>query len=297
MYPANFFSLFPAFPVQNTCFVAMSFAPQFSNRWQKVIDPAIRNVLVNDAPLLPIRVDQKTINDSILTEILMGIGRCRVMFADVTTMGMINGRAFRNDNVMYEVGIAHARRQPPEVVLFRSDSDQLLFDLANVRVNSYDPDRNPGGAFQAVQEALLSALKEVELWKNLAVERAAEALDASAWGMLDSIRTTMMAHPTDFRHEVLMWRVIGMGLIEVKQEPVTVDTLRAVPDFQHHRFITYGLTPFGLAVLQHREIKLELPMLVTRLREAGRNPDGTLIVSAPPATSAESTGTAEIRET
>jgi len=52
-------------------------------------------------------------------------------------------RAFRNENVLYEVGIAHSSRLPEEVIFFRSDNDKLLVDLANIRINSYDPDGDP----------------------------------------------------------------------------------------------------------------------------------------------------------
>jgi len=69
---------------------------------------------------------------------------------------------------MYEVGLAHALRLPEEVILFRSDSDPLLFDVANVRVNWYDPDGNPEEARRKVADIIIEALKEVDLKKNLA---------------------------------------------------------------------------------------------------------------------------------
>ena len=65
-------------------------------------------------------------------------------------MGTVNGHPMRNDNVLYEVGLAHAARLPAEVVLFRSDRDQLMVDVVNIRVNSYDPDRDPGAAREAL---------------------------------------------------------------------------------------------------------------------------------------------------
>ncbi len=118
----------------------MSFDPSFDARWPHVLAPAVRAVLVNDRPLDPHRVDLRRVSDSILTEILDGIARCRVFLADLTSFGEINGRAVRNANVMYEVGLAHAVRQPEEVLLFRSDDLDLLFDITNVRVHRYDPD-------------------------------------------------------------------------------------------------------------------------------------------------------------
>ena len=61
-----------------------------------------------------------------------GITSSRLFLADVTSIGKRDDVPIRNGNVMYEIGLAHAVRLPEEVLLFRSDSDRLLFDLANV---------------------------------------------------------------------------------------------------------------------------------------------------------------------
>ncbi len=74
-------------------------------------------------------------SDSILTEILDGIGRCRAFLADISLIGEIENTPIRNANVLYEVGLAHAVRLPQEVLLFRSDDRPLMFDMANIRVN------------------------------------------------------------------------------------------------------------------------------------------------------------------
>ena len=129
MFRSLFYHLFPAFPREDTAFVAMSFAEAFSSRWENVLAPAIGRVKVNDKALAPVRVDARKVSDSILTEILDGIGRARVVLADITAH---DARGFRgrNGNVMYEVGLAHAVRLPEEVLLFRSDDQQLLFDVS-----------------------------------------------------------------------------------------------------------------------------------------------------------------------
>ena len=109
----------------------------FNKRWELVIAPAIKTVERNDLPLEPHRVDVKRVSDSILTEILNGVSNSLVIFADVSSFGEVEDKPIRNGNVMYEVGLAHATRLPEEVILFRSDSDELLFDVANVRINRY----------------------------------------------------------------------------------------------------------------------------------------------------------------
>jgi hypothetical protein len=172
MFPSQYFNLFPPFPRENKVFVAMSFHPMFNKRWESVIAPAIKKVERNNVPLEPYRVDIRRVSDSILTEILTGISSSLVIFADVSSVGKIEEKPIRNGNVMYEVGLAHATRLPEEVILFRSDNDELLFDVANVRINSYDPDDDPETVVRLVGGAILEAIKEVDLKKNLAVKAA-----------------------------------------------------------------------------------------------------------------------------
>src|SRR5688572_24479525 len=132
MYPAAFFGLFPPFPRTDQVFVAMSFAPQFDARWRDVIQPAIRRISANNIRQEPRRVDASIVGDSILTEILQGVSQSRLVFADITSRNHLGAEPVRNANVMYEVGLAHAVRLPEEVLLFRSDADPLLFDVAQV---------------------------------------------------------------------------------------------------------------------------------------------------------------------
>src|SRR5687768_3983687 len=129
MYPATYFSLFPAFPRDNRVFVAMSFEERFDARWKDVLAPAVGLIQNNGVPLDAHRVDLRNASDSILTEILDGIARCRVFLGDISAIGEINGKPVRSANVLYEVGLAHAVRQPEEVVLLRSDDAALGFDI------------------------------------------------------------------------------------------------------------------------------------------------------------------------
>src|ERR1035438_1446336 len=158
MYPHHLLSLFPAFPRDDRVFVAMSFDAPFEARWKNVLEPAIQSASIAGRPLVPFRVDARRVSDSILTEIVVAIANARLILADVTTLHVLDKHVCRNANVFYEVGIAHAARLPEEVLLFRSDRDAISFDIANIRVNSYDPDDKPAEAQQLVAEAIASAL-------------------------------------------------------------------------------------------------------------------------------------------
>ena len=170
MYPANYVQLFPAFPRNPRVFVAMSFAPEFERRWEGVIAPAIRRVKQDGVLLEPHRVDTRVVSDSILTEILDGITHDSFILADISTLHGNAASGQRNPNVMYEVGIAHALRLPEEVLLFRSDEAPLLFDVANIRVNRFDPDHDPEKAMDDVTRALVNAGNEVNLQRLATVK-------------------------------------------------------------------------------------------------------------------------------
>ena len=177
MYPHQYFGLFPPFPREDKVFVIMSFDERFSSRWEHVIVPGINSVEIAGRRLKAHRVDAGHISDSILTDILGRISDARLVIADLTTIGHVDGRPVRNDNVMYEVGLAHAVRLPEEVLLFRSDRDDVLFDIANVKVNWYEPDADPSGARERVSGAIVEAMRGIELTRHLAVRAAVQSLD------------------------------------------------------------------------------------------------------------------------
>src|SRR5690606_1495460 len=107
--------------MRNEVFVAMSFDPRFERRWEAIFRPAIESISVGGQQLRAVRVDIRKSGDSILSEINDGIGHSQLVLADISIVDrhMTDGtqRSFRNGNVMYEVGIALACRQPVEVVL------------------------------------------------------------------------------------------------------------------------------------------------------------------------------------
>ena len=157
MYPAQVFSLFPPFPRENKVFVAMSFDPRFDARWNNVIKPGIAAISVNDEPLEACRVDTRQVSDSMMTDILRGISHCRLIFADVTTLGRRGNYTIRSGNVLYEIGLAHAVLQPEQVLIFRSDNESMLFDVSSNCVNLYDPDGEAEIARRKVTDSVIDA--------------------------------------------------------------------------------------------------------------------------------------------
>ncbi len=270
MYPAHLFSLFPPFPREDKVFVAMSFDPRFDPRWKNVIAPAIvGGVLRNAKPFLePVRVDTRKISDSILTEILSGISNSRLVLADISTIGYLDKTAVRNGNVMYEVGLAQAVRLPEEVLLFRSDDDSLLFDTANIRVNTYAPDDAPENARAQVADTIIAALREIDLRKHIAVKKAAEALDYTSWWVLaQSQSDDGVPHPPmqtmgqalgNAARAAAIARLLEVGALKTSYLKVTPEVLAKWGDSPDFQLLKYECTEFGKSVFHEGAARIGL---------------------------------------
>ena len=250
MYPNTYLNLFPPFPRDKRIFVAMSFDSRFDARWQNVLAPAIRRVTVTGVALEPHRVDLLTASDSVLTEILEGISRCRFFLADITDLGDLDGNPVRNANVLYEVGIAHATRLPQEVLLLRSDRNKLLFDIMNVRVLEYDPDGDPATAQNFVVNAIEQSLDELNLTQSLTVRRIAESLDIDTWWLLLEItgvgpsKTKLTA-----KRRQTIGRLFDAGLMST----TFLDARRSINKrgLNFSECVTYSLTELGRLVVRY----------------------------------------------
>src|SRR5689334_10021836 len=123
MHPHTFYSSLFEHEKRAEVFVIMSFAPEFDDRWLRVIQPFIRQ----DLRLTPNRVDYNVSGESIVHDILDGIAHAKLVLADITSSPMRDAQdqiwPQRNGNVMWELGIAHVMRLPDEVVVIRSDND------------------------------------------------------------------------------------------------------------------------------------------------------------------------------
>ena len=179
MHPQTYLKTFWRLEMRPQVFVAMSFASQYENRFTQVIAPAIQRVLVEGRRLRPYRVDISKSGDSILTDISDGIAHSRLILADISTVGRdaVTGEPYRNGNVMYEVGIALACRQPSDVLLIRDDYDKFLFDVSTIPHVTLDFTNIPV-AVQTLAEHLLARVREQKLLYDARVQIAVSSLSA-----------------------------------------------------------------------------------------------------------------------
>ena len=166
---------------------------------------------------------------------------------------------------MYEIVLAPSVRLPEEVVIFRSDSDQLLFDLANVRVNSYDPDDNPDIAKSQVTNALMESIRELDLKSNLAIKSAAQTLGFKGWEILTiaAINNGIQHFETKTMGQALgntannatIVRLLDVGAFETTYVDVTPEIVNHTVNSGEH-LLKYKVTPFGNAMLEYSAIMM-----------------------------------------
>jgi hypothetical protein len=188
MHPQAFLKTFWRLELRPQVFVAMSFAPQYRDRFEKVIAPAIRGIKLGSDHLIPYRVDLSKTGDSILTDIVDGIAHSQLVLADVSTIGKdsVSGVPYRNGNVLYEVGIALACRNPSEVLLVRDDEDEFLFDVSSIphmKMNF----TNIAEAVDNLRDALLARFRERQLVQDARVELAIAGLSNDEVTMLKAL--------------------------------------------------------------------------------------------------------------
>ena len=179
MHPRTFLDAFWRNDLRDEVFVATSLAPTYESRWTSILVPAIEHEPVNGINLKAKRVDLEKSGDSILTAIVDGISHAQLIVADISVTHVWNDdgceRPERNGNVMYEVGLAIAVRQPVEVVLIRDDNAPLLFDVSSIPVLEFDPS-DAAESVTKIRAVLADRLVERDLNKDLRVTRAMESL-------------------------------------------------------------------------------------------------------------------------
>ena len=191
MHPNAYLRTFWQLDLRAQIFVAMSFADEYTARYEKVIAPAIAGIKIDGHALTPHRVDNSKSGDSILTDIIDGIAHCRMVLADVSSVGKdaVSGHAYRNGNVMYEVGIALACRQPADVLLVRDDTDKFLFDVSTVPHMHLDF-TDVGKACQLLQQELIARLREQNYVADARVQLAVASLSNQELVLLGELECT-----------------------------------------------------------------------------------------------------------
>lgn len=244
-------------------FVAMSFDPRYASRFDDVFRPAIRSVSIDHAQLDARRVDLSKSGDSILVEINDGIAHAQLVLADISVVGRdaATGRPYRNANVMYEVGLALACRQPSEVVLVRDDNDHLLFDISVIPCPQVDFS-DIQAARQIITDALVDRIATRNLLRDARTRTALAALSADEILLMQQVKDYSLTDVWGFKDDG------GVNFLAMAAIPRLLDKqlIQLAGRFTEGH-PGYRWTPLGQAVL--RLVQFEV-----RTFEANRPPPG-----------------------
>jgi hypothetical protein len=105
-------------------FMIMPFAADFSGIYQSLIKP-----LMNDLRLTVRRGDEfASSRGSVIEEVWAALNACRFVIADVTG---------GNDNVFYELGMAHTLNKPAIIITQAARPEEVPFDIRHLRYIQY----------------------------------------------------------------------------------------------------------------------------------------------------------------
>jgi hypothetical protein len=288
MFPNVFLNTLWRLETQPQVFVAMPFGKDYEHRFSDVIAPAIRSIERDGTCLEPFRVDLARSGDDVLTEAMKAIAHCELFLADVSTTGKdTSGACYRNGNVMYEVGLALACRQPEEVLLIRNDSDSFLFDISTIPHIIVDYGQ-PHRALSAIRNSLQARLKERDYIDDTRVQLALARLGTDHLEALEWIESKLEVRPDGIMEPTLRYyhgckedskEIFRLMLSETSRAtaklvaPLLTAQLVAFAGFFESGEPAFRLTPFGQAVA--RRIK-------SRFHRVQHSPDLATVLNQRP---------------
>lgn len=244
-------------------FVAMSFDERFKPRFDEVIRPAIEDEPIAGKELTAYRVDISKSGDSILTEIVSGIAHSRLVLADVSVIdeGRYKETPIRNANVMYEVGVALACRNPSEVLLIRDDNKSFLFDVStipHIRIDFSQVD----SAIATLRAAILDRINETELINDARVLKLLQTMGANELTILKSLAelapdtgsplTNRNTGNLSIATNLALTRLLQMGCVE----PLGIN--------KETGKLSFSATAFGRALVSASAKMLRPVMIINR---------------------------------
>jgi hypothetical protein len=154
---------------------------------------------------------------------------------------------------MCELGLAHALRPATEFVVVRSDTEQINFDLAGIKIQAYD--RNDLAAARVTFGQLLNdRLADLDQTRHLKTTQAVESLDGDCLTLLANAgnQDYFAVKPATNMSEVMAQ--ISQGTKDAVRHLLALGMIR----FDVNKSVdayAYHWTDFGLAVLGRMGIR------------------------------------------
>ena len=164
------------------------------------------------------------------------------------------------------------------MVLFRSDSFRLDFDVQGGRVHSYDPDGDPAEARRVVRDTVAESLRTLDTAQRVAISYAAQRLTPVALNLLmlgmqkkeipDPSRKSIRDAVGVIHHDRAIELLLELAALAAQPLQLTMEHFEKVesnPNQAAERWLRYAVTPFGGALLAH-VVKAVLPPIGRHLK-------------------------------
>jgi len=244
MYPKYFFENYWASKQKNQLFVCMPFHNNLDEKFLQ-IDKVARKLGFDCAK----RLKEGLIANDLLQEILDGIGNSRTLLFDLSDDPK-SGHA--NDNVIYELGVATAIREPEDILLIREKSEnEIPFNINHLRCNMYS-----GNLDDDWLEKILKIITENQDWsKSKRIDTTAKTIDSFGYKLMIRLYGEKPIDRDHFNDEIIgkdpevklaILRLMDLGILRF-------ETARDRTKKEY----AYHWTSFGKEVMKHLGIKKE----------------------------------------
>lgn len=238
MWTKFFFERFWESEQRNELFVCMPFHHGFHGRFADIIDPSAKEAGFDKA----VRVDQSTEGNVVTDKIWTGIANSKMILVDLTDDPKSKDHV--NGNVLLELGVAQAMREPSAVVIIRDqDPNTADFDVRGLTINQ---PRDGKLTREWLTDLLRGSVKNHNWSESKRVRAVAESIDEIGLMLMcsngrlpkDWRYFNTVGQPAEVKLAVL--RLIDLGILRLGTGGVNHPTEHA-----------YHWTPFGDQVMRH----------------------------------------------
>lgn len=242
MYPKHFFERFWESEQKNQIFVGTAFDDTLNARFS-TIDSTAKELGFEKAFRVGLDKEANSIHDIIFD----AIANSKMLIFDISDDSR---KGHINQNVVYELGIAHAIREPSDIIIIRKKTNEkceLPFDIQGVNVNFFDNDLTA----DYLKIIIKTAMENQEWHKSKRVHVAAESLDENGLMLMSNIgkRPNGLNHfnsdGLSIRQKDSLLRLIDLGIIKFAcaiEKGIWIE-------------YAYHWTPFGYEVMNHTGLK------------------------------------------
>ena len=246
MYAKFFFERFWEGEQRNELFVCMPFHDSFDSKFRNIMFPSAKKAGFEKAE----RVKEDWEANVITDRIFDGIANSKMVLFDLTDDPKSPCQFSKqiNGNVLYELGIANAMREPEDILLIREKSSvKIPFDISGLNINMYKGDLE----IDWLSDKLQKALEKQKWYMSKRVDAASKSIDEFAFEIMYQIGR----RPPGFNHfniagmppevRMSMLRLIDLGILWF-----------ATGIDKKGREHAYRWTPFGREVIKRLGITL-----------------------------------------